>query len=455
MEIVERELDANLLLAFLAAARGFDVLITDKSSLRIGSRFGCWTGGIAHTKDLDPTPDGMLFRKELLESGLSITSQDAESGVQEWDFSRLARRRYAPESVNQSEAVFCWGDSDFDCLSRTYREQKRKFLKTGSPRIDLLLPRLRDYWIYPNRMPSRPYVLIAPSLGTVNGRETLCERVQQLQIGGYLDRDPDSVRRLLHRYRQQAGTIHGLIQAITEIGSTNRQFDIVVRPHPTERVDTWETLLQGLPNVHVIREGPIAPWILGSFAFVHTGSTAALEAKLVVKDVVSFEPVAIDETEGVPTAVSKRVEDSRDLVSVLLESFEESRVDSRRLDLALLPDAVRAKIHLQDEMLSAEKIVDTWNGLGSGLTAGEVKWGRLRVLLRAHEVQVRTSRPRSRFLPFLPSRKVSTSVNWKFPAFHEATLRSQLSRLRYALNVEAVVEMHLISQRAVLIRHSR
>ena len=37
-------------------------------------------------------------------------------------------------------------------------------------------------------------------------------------------------------------------------------------------------IFNGIPNVHVIRDGPIDSWVKNAFAILHNGCTTALEA---------------------------------------------------------------------------------------------------------------------------------------------------------------------------------
>ena len=39
-------------------------------------------------------------------------------------------------------------------------------------------------------------------------------------------------------------------------------------------------MLQDIPNVHVIRDGPINVWIKNAFAVMHNSCTSALEATI-------------------------------------------------------------------------------------------------------------------------------------------------------------------------------
>jgi len=55
---------------------------------------------------------------------------------------------------------------------------------------------------------------------------------------------------------------------------------IVIRPHPSEKMSEWKTTLKGLPNIDVIREGDISPWILAAKSILQFGSTTVTQAAL-------------------------------------------------------------------------------------------------------------------------------------------------------------------------------
>lgn len=66
-------------------------------------------------------------------------------------------------------------------------------------------------------------------------------------------------------------------------------YTIIVRPHPSELIDTWIDAANGLDNVKVIREGAVGPWIQGSEFIIHNGCTTAIESYLLEKPVIKSE----------------------------------------------------------------------------------------------------------------------------------------------------------------------
>jgi len=65
---------------------------------------------------------------------------------------------------------------------------------------------------------------------------------------------------------------------------------IIIRPHGSERLDTWLAFAEGFPNITVIREGRHSSWILASKAVVHTCCTTGLESEILGRPAVNLRP---------------------------------------------------------------------------------------------------------------------------------------------------------------------
>ncbi len=64
---------------------------------------------------------------------------------------------------------------------------------------------------------------------------------------------------------------------------------IILRPHPTEKIEPYEAQLKGIEGVAVLREGPAAAWILACDVLVHTSCTTANEAFALGVPAVCYE----------------------------------------------------------------------------------------------------------------------------------------------------------------------
>ena len=70
---------------------------------------------------------------------------------------------------------------------------------------------------------------------------------------GYFERDPNLFKKFFNMISEDYKKLYSFIDAIRFLAQNNEEFDIVLRPHPTENIKAWEIFLDGLPNVHIIR----------------------------------------------------------------------------------------------------------------------------------------------------------------------------------------------------------
>ena len=118
VEISSRELDSKLLLAILAASRGHQVIISNVEIIEKGLKRGWLPPGIFHTKSLTPGVNKIKRHQDIINSGSKVTSIDEESSIDRFGYEEFSKQRYSKESIDQSSAVFTWGDEDFETLKK-------------------------------------------------------------------------------------------------------------------------------------------------------------------------------------------------------------------------------------------------------------------------------------------------------------------------------------------------
>ena len=99
----------------------------------------------------------------------------------------------------------------------------------------------------------------------------------------YFKSNPELFRKQFNKASEDMRKFSAFIEAIHYLAYKNENYDIVLRPHPLENLDAWKVYLNGVPNVHVIREGPINPWINKAFAVMHNSCTSAIEQQFLEK----------------------------------------------------------------------------------------------------------------------------------------------------------------------------
>jgi surface carbohydrate biosynthesis protein len=314
-----RELDAKLLLAAVAAERGFPVVL--------GSR------AFVHYS-LHRLPRGVYLAKSMRKLSDRVFGICRDLGHEILGFDEEAlvhappeayyERRLSAAAVRRVSHLVCWGPENAELFAGFTACEGIPLHITGNPRTDLLRVELRNYFapeVGRIRAAHGPFVLFNSNFGGANSfvpalRET--GRTEGINAPGAY-----STARAAHR-RVLLSHCEAMIPILADaLGDTT----LIVRPHPAERHDTWESLARKHPNVRVIAEGNVIPWLLASSVTVHNSCTTGLEGTLLDRPVVAFMPVVSElYDDHLPNSLSHRARTLSELVKMVREA-QDGRID--------------------------------------------------------------------------------------------------------------------------------
>ena len=448
IEISVRELDGKLLLGTIAAARGHNVIISDMSGIDRGLRNNLFAPGIYHSKCITPFDAIINAHQTMIDNGFVITSLDEEAGLQMTGYDEFSKTRYSEKTIEQSSAVFCWGKEDFEMLKRIYPKHASKIHMTCSPRVDLWRSSFNDYWGKPNSMPKRPFLLISSNAGYANHIKPFYEFINFSDKAGYYKREPKLFEEHFGNAAEDYLKIYYFIEAIKYLSKNNNGYDIVLRPHPSENIQAWEVFLGGIPNVHVIQEGSITPWINKSFAVMHNGCTTGFEATVSNKPLITFVPFKPNYHPTLSNELGLRVETLKELLKTVNDLFSSNKDDNDKSINKTLSNLITDKLNLEDE-LAAEKIVKIWESLGRDGLSKTSNFKAFQFLNKL--VEFRDSI--GFFLRKIFPEKLSRfRKDLKFTPFEKDDIYNRVNRLRGILGIQEKIECKLLAKRTILIK---
>ena len=288
MEIASRELDSRLLITLFAARAGLEVIIGPKWILQKNARWmpkGFWI-----FKTLTPGDAKAMERIKRL--GHRIGAIDEEMpGL--GDGSKLLQW-VDQRSVAATETIFCTGEKHFCEMASAYPYDSEKLVITGNPRWDFLRPELRNIYAEDAATIKEKHgriILINTNIGTVNSaKKSAAAHIRALYRDGRMDmrreEDRSYIDELLEFERANFAAIPNLARRL------EREFPdhtVVLRPHPTEKIEPYETELGGHPRIKIIREGPAAIWLSAAEVLIHTSCTTGTEAFALERPVICFQ----------------------------------------------------------------------------------------------------------------------------------------------------------------------
>ena len=358
-----RELDSKLLLAIIAAKRGFTSVIGWREELK--SRISSFSRSIYIAKDLLSGSRNMF--KIMHKLGCKIVAWDEEGFVHNSP-EIYYETNLSSESLKYVSHLFAWGLENAE-LWRQYPERPigTPIHVTGNPRGDLLRPDMHVYYQKSTedlRNAYRNFILINANFTCVNAiipAQNLFfpenQPVEKLKVARAAR---DMSREYAEGLRDHCQSIFDDFQRlIPALEQSFPDYTIVVRPHPTESHEIYNEIAAQCKQVRVTNEGNVIPWILASKAVIHNGCTTGVEAYVMGVPVLAYRATVNEYYDNklfrLPNLLSHQCFDFEELrvtlKSILAGELRAEDGDERK---ALLNYHLTA----QDGPLACERILD-------------------------------------------------------------------------------------------------
>jgi surface carbohydrate biosynthesis protein len=287
-----RELDPKLLLACVAARRGFSSVIGDLRE--IDFRIASFPRSLYLCKSMTVRNLKMFQIMEKL--GHEIVTWDEEALVHlppEIYYSR----RLSPVAIRYVSHLFAWGEDNAE-LWRQYPALPpgTPIHVTGNPRNDLLRSELHGFYgreLQELRSQYSKFILVNTNFNHVNAfypEQNLFVPVktsgEEPKFGKAAQGMPWDYAEGLRAHKQ--AIFEAFQQLIPVLERDFPDFTVVVRPHPTESQEIYRQIAARCKRVVVTNEGNVVPWLLAARALVHNGCTTGVEAFVLGVPAVSY-----------------------------------------------------------------------------------------------------------------------------------------------------------------------
>ncbi len=277
-----RELDPKLLLACIAARRGFSSVIGARRDMEM--RIDRFPRAIYLSKSM--TVRSLLFFRVAVKYGHEIITWDEEALVHLPPETYFSRRLH-PRAIRYVSHLFAWGEENAE-LWRGYPHLPPAIPihVTGNPRSDLLRRELHGYYaedLARIRREFGPYLLVNTNFNHVNAFGPDMNLFKPVKRSGQKPRFGRAARGMSRAYAEglrdhKLALFRDFQEMIPRLEAAFPDFTVVVRPHPTESHEAYRRIASDCRRVRVTNEGNVVPWLLGATALVHNGCTTGVEA---------------------------------------------------------------------------------------------------------------------------------------------------------------------------------
>ncbi len=293
-----RELDPKLLLACIAARRGFPSIIGPRREVEIR---------------IDLFPWSMYLSKSMTIRSLLMfyITRKLDHGIVTWDEEALVHlpadtyfsRRLSPKAIRYVSHLFAWGEVNAE-LWRQYSALPpgMPIHVTGNPRSDLLRPEMRRFYqeeVDALRRTYGDFILMNTNFNHVNAFYSGLNLFKPVKRPGERPKFGRAARGMSRDYAEglrdhKQAIFEHFQQLIPALERVFPRYTIVVRPHPTENQEIYRNIAAQCRRVRVTNEGNVVPWLLATRALVHNGCTTGVEAYVLRVPAVSYRATVND-----------------------------------------------------------------------------------------------------------------------------------------------------------------
>jgi surface carbohydrate biosynthesis protein len=291
-----RELDPKLLLACIAARRGFASVIGPRQEINF---------------NMPKFPRSIYLAKGTSKSSKNVFRTLRRFGhyIVAWDEEALVHlppeayysHKLSPVSLGYVSHLFAWGEDNVE-LWRRYpafpSKSPPKITITGNPRGDLLRADIRGYYndeAEKIRERFGDFILINTNFAMINAfhadmnlfppdlNNENNNKLSRKVISLGLNRESAEE---LHNHKYSIFKDFQLL--IPKLEKAFPAYKILVRPHPSENQQVYHDIAAQCERVEVTNEGNVVPWLMAAKVLIHNGCTTGVEAFAMDKPALSY-----------------------------------------------------------------------------------------------------------------------------------------------------------------------
>ena len=439
-----RELDPKLLLACIAARRGFPSYIGSRREFHF--EITSFPRGIYLSKSITGASD-LMFRI-MRNLGHEIVAWDEEALVHLPDEIYYSRR-LSPAAMAYVSHFFAWGEDNAELWRRYPHFPKDAVIDvTGNPRNDLLRPELHSYYdndVQEIKNTYGDFILVNTNFNHVNAFTPVQNLFQPVEKPGDVPNFGRAAKGMTRAYAEglrdhKQAIFKDFQHMIPELDKAFPDYHIVVRPHPTESQQIYHDIAARCSRVKVTNEGNVVPWLLATRALIHNSCTTGVEAYVMRVPALTYR-ATINETYDfgfyrLPNLVSHScltVEElEANLKKILNGDLGPADGDDRK-------QLVEHYLAAHDGPLASERMIDVIEGMVKGRAvlpktgAGRRAFGWSLWAMRTMIKRYKDSRPGSHNRPEFQRHR--------YPEISLEDMQNRVNRFKQVLNISENIKV--------------
>ena len=264
---------------------------------------------------------------------------------------------------------------DYNHLIRVYKNHKKKFIKSGAPRIDLWKKKFIPYWLRTRKKQKK--ILVSLNFQLINGFESFEKKIKKLELSGYFKRSALYKKEVIEMSNQYKKDIINFKELINFLCGNLKDVLFIVRPHPVEKVSTWKKMLKARDNLVINNDGNFNSVLADSDLLIQCGCTTAFQAAMYDIPIISYSVRHKLKSHGVVAnnlgyKISSK-EDAKKKIKNFFLKKQSFKVNTSKV--------LKKKLFIFRNKLSSSKIVEEWKKISLEKKNKTNNWTKIKLRL--------------------------------------------------------------------------
>mgnify|MGYP006426393533 FL=1 len=445
VEVKRRELESRLLLAMAAAERGHQVLLGASNLTLDLVKQKKLKPGIIFEKSIVPSKKRINQLKGYKNNNCKITVIDEEGGFINNNFTtEFLKERFSKQSLELTDKVFTWGTRDYKKFVNYYKKFKNKFSATGNPRIDFWRKEF-DYY-YKNQTlnhikPKDNFILLASNFGAMLHEHRIWQEINLLRNLNNFERGRDEF--LFYEYKSyQIRLAAKFVKVLRKISKKFKNLKIVIRPHPTESVKAWKSIIGDHKNIYVINDGSIGKWIRKAKLVIHNSCTSGVESYITNVPTIAYRPLKSNFERKFPNALSINIFDEQNLIKKI------EQIIKKKKNFYTKQKKINNYFYNLEDNFAFDNIVKEWEKIDNGRLSEKNNFLKLKVIANLKEFKGKII---NKVSLKNANKLASNRATYKFPKITHNELETLTNGIKNTLRRFKKVNVELFSDRLILV----
>jgi len=288
VEITNREFNYKLLLSLRFAELGYSVLFGTKPQINkyIFSKSHLYNF-IYFDKGL--TEERNDYYKLLTKyNNIMVNLDDEQVNTSEDFFELKFNNKFPISSLRYADKCFISSKLVINYFKKNelYKEYNHKFVLSGHPKFDIYDKKISKLLI--NKSYNKKNILVCLSFVFYNGLLDLKSGIK-LYKRHFKGSNAENIYKETYNY--QKILFYNFIELIKKLAVNFNEYQIIVRPHPSEKKDKYTQNFKHIKNIKIDNNIPVEEQLIQSNFLIHHDSSVSIDYYLMGKQPISFLPL--------------------------------------------------------------------------------------------------------------------------------------------------------------------